>query len=491
MMAHTYPFRYTKLAGLTYFYHQLGLAFSLSKIKHYITEHTRLELTKKSALILIAVFTTIAIFDSSIVSFSAFTRIEPPVGGSLAITISFFLIFVVLGIVLLNSVRRMSIKHVLGSAVPPLGLKYFHVVTISAFVMSVFIILAIFIQIAYFQKYSIALLSLQTYLSHITSFVMLSFLVYLFGTWLASAKRNVTIMLLAIACSMLSINHLVTLLYLDAYFSYSIRPERTWYSLSSIVTNHPAIRYAEPLSVYFHVISLSSFFVMWIATFILLGQYKNRLGAAKYVVLMSMPLLYYVFPFQNYFGWIQFSWMPDIPVIFNILYIIAFSATKQVGALLFSIPFWTSFNLLHDPQVRRSILLSSIGMAIIFGSAQITPLQYRAYPPYGLITEAFIPLGAYALLAGTYTAATYVSQNSKLRKEFYKSASSQLRLLKGIGTSEMERELERRVRTVSRSPQYSQFPEEPDKWDLKEEDIERTLHDVLDEVYSKRKSTAE
>jgi hypothetical protein len=137
------------------------------------------------------------------------------------------------------------------------------------------------------------------------------------------------------------------------------------------------------------------------------------------------------------------------------------------------------------------MLLSSIGMAIIFGSAQITPLQYRAYPPYGLITEAFIPLGAYALLAGIYTAATYVSQNSKLRKEFYKSASGQLRLLKGIGTSEMERELERRVRTVSRSPQFSQFPEEPDKWDLKEEDIERTLHDVLDEVYYKRKSTTE
>lgn len=157
------------------------------------------------------------------------------------------------------------------------------------------------------------------------------------------------------------------------------------------------------------------------------------MGNVRYFLIMSVPVLYYVFPFQNYFGGSLLPLVLSSNVVFTILYIVTFSATKQVGAFVFSLAFWTSSKLLYDPDVRKSILMSSIGIAILFGSIQITPLQYRLYPPYGLITEAFMPLGAYALLAGIFTAATYISQDAKLRKEFYNGASTQLRLFKDIG----------------------------------------------------------
>jgi hypothetical protein len=201
---------------------------------------------------------------------------------------------------------------------------------------------------------------------------------------------------------------------------------------------------------------------------------------------MSVPVVYYIFPFQNYFGGTLVPLVLTSNVVFTVLYIGTFSATKQVGALVFSLSFWTSSKLLKDPQIRRAILMSSIGIAVLFGSIQITPLQYRVYPPYGLITEAFMPLGAYVFMAGIFAAATYVSQDASLRKEFYKSASSQLRLFKGIGISEMQRELEKKVQVLSRD---AEFVEEEDRWDLKEEDVKQTLQDVLKEVYSKRKDT--
>jgi hypothetical protein len=210
------------------------------------------------------------------------------------------------------------------------------------------------------------------------------------------------------------------------------------------------------------------------------------MGRIKYISIMSVPLVYYIFPFQNYFGGLLFPWLLYSPVALTILYIIIFSATKQVGAFVFSLSFWTSSELLYDTQVRKSILISSIGITILFGSLQVTPLQYRIYPPYGLITQAFMPLGAYLLLAGIYIAATYISQDSKLRKEFYKSAASQLRLLGSIGLTEMERELEKRVKTLANSPG---FLEDTERWELKEEDVKQTLQDVLKEVYSKRKDT--
>jgi hypothetical protein len=93
-----------------------------------------------------------------------------------------------------------------------------------------------------------------------------------------------------------------------------------------------------------------------------------------------------------------------------------------------------------------------------------------------------MPLGAYAFLAGIFAAATYISQDARLRKEFYKSAFSQLRLFRGIGISEMQRELEKKVQVVSRD---TGSLEEDDRWDLKEEDAKQTLTEVLNEVYSK------
>ena len=62
--------------------------------------------------------------------------------------------------------------------------------------------------------------------------------------------------------------------------------------------------------------------------------------------------------------------------------------------------------------------------------------------------------------------------------------ASQLRLFRGIGISEMQRELEKKVEIMTRK---AEFLEEDDRWDLKEEDIQQTLQDVLNEVYSKRK----
>jgi hypothetical protein len=196
--------------------------------------------------------------------------------------------------------------------------------------------------------------------------------------------------------------------------------------------------------------SLSSFLIMWIATSIFLSQYRHKLGKIKYFSPISIPLIYYIFHFQNYFGDAIFSLLQSSPVFYSIIYILSFSATKQVGALLFSLSFWTAAALVYDIRVRQSLLLSSIGMAILFSSLEITPLQYRVFPPYGLITEAFIPIGSYLLFVGIFTSAKHISRDAELRKEFYKSAASQLTLLKAIGVSQMEKELEEETKLLEK-----------------------------------------
>jgi hypothetical protein len=204
------------------------------------------------------------------------------------------------------------------------------------------------------------------------------------------------------------------------------------------------------------------------------------MGRIKYFSLLGIPLIYYIFPFENYFGNVFYPLLPSSPLFVSLIYVLIFSATKQVGALVFSLVFWTASSLVYQDRIRKSLLLSSIGIAILYGSIAIAPLQFHVYPPYGLITEAFIPLGSYLLFIGIFTSAKHISRDSELRKEFYKSAASQLTLLKTIGVSQMEKELEGKVKSIKKSFKPSETIEEPD---LKDEDIKEILHEVLSELY--------
>ena len=70
-------------------------------------------------------------------------------------------------------------------------------------------------------------------------------------------------------------------------------------------------------------------------------------------------------------------------------------------------------------------------MAILFGTLEISPLHYYAYPTYGFITKAFIPLGAFLLLVGVLSQLKSYLEMLRREKNFTK-ARSQLSLLKTI-----------------------------------------------------------
>jgi hypothetical protein len=458
------------------------------KLKERLISCSTLNLTKKNSLIFILIFTTIVVFDSSIVKFSSYSGVEFPIQLNFAIFVVFSIIFVTASIILINSVRKFISGYAFKPAQQTLALRYFHAIITATLILSAAIILMIVLQMILLNNYSVILLSIQTYLSRLSPLIFLSFLIFLFVRWLASSKRNYVIMLYVISFSLVSVNLVVSLIYLQSlFFSTSSLPYVKPYPIYSYVIMLPGFAFTESLSALFDVLSLSSFLLMWMATAILLSQYRYRMGRIKYFLLMSIPLIYYIFPFQNYFGDVLFPLFLTSPVAFSTIYVLIFSATKQVGALLFSLSFWTASTLVHDDRVRKSLLISSMGIAILFGSIELTPLQYLVFPPYGLITQAFIPLGAYLLFVGIFSSAKYISQDAKLRKEFYKSAASQLTLLKSIGVLEMEKEFEKKVAFVQEHSRLAEQMHEPHlEEEIGEENVKDILRDVLNELYSKK-----
>jgi hypothetical protein len=227
---------------------------------------------------------------------------------------------------------------------------------------------------------------------------------------------------------------------------------------------------------------------MWIATSLLLSHYRYKLGKIKYFVFICIPLIYYIFPFEFYVGNVFFSFILDSPVIFGITYILIFSATKQIGALFFSIFFMVASTLVAKSKIRQSILLSGIGIAIIFGSFEIATLQYSVYPPFGLVTAVFMPVGSYLLFIGILSSAQFIAQNVELRKDLYKNANRNLDLLKDIGRAQMENELLKRYKSAAKRTYMTNNINNTYNINLEQGQIKEIIHDVMNEISTYRKS---
>jgi hypothetical protein len=446
-------------------------------MKKKIASLVTINLSKKNSLIFVLILTIVMVFDATIVQFSSYSGVKIPMWLNITIFILFSIIFLASSPILLNYVRKIISKD--SSQKIPIRLRYFHNLMSATLIVTGSIILIITFQILILNKYSLILLEIQTYVSYLSALIFLSFLVFLFAGWLIR-KRNYIIILYVIAFSLASVNLIVSLIYIQTYFSFSVLPDVKPYPITAYVVNIPGSVITESLSLIYDILSLSSFLLMWIATAILLSQYRHKMGKIRFFLLISIPLIYYVFPFQNYFGDVFFTLLFYSPVMFSVIYILIFSATKEVGAFLFGLSFWSASSLVHHNRVQKSLLISFIGMVILFCSNEISPLRSHVYPPYGFITEALLPIGAYLLLVGIFTSAQYISQDARLRKEFYKSAESQLNLLKNIGVSQMEKKYEEKVKFLQESTKSSKTIEEPE---LEEEHIKKILHDVLHELY--------
>jgi hypothetical protein len=179
--------------------------------------------------------------------------------------------------------------------------------------------------------------------------------------------------------------------------------------------------------------------------------------------------------------------MVNSPVLFSIIYVSTFSATKQVGGILFSMVFLTAAALVNRTELRRYLIISAIGISILFGCIGANSLLYAIYPPFGLITISFIPIGAYLLFNGIYGSARLVSADSELRKMLHKSAENQLSLLKTIGITQMEEELFKKFKPVLRKTERMQ---ESNEEHLEQEDVKLLIRDVLNEIEARRRQEA-
>jgi len=440
-------------------------------------------------VILVAI--SLMVIDSTIVKYIAFSNKEYPTTVYVSIFSTLAVLFVATVIVLLGYVKSSNsergLKHELSVKTTYLIIAVTQILLISIMVMIIQPTIAL-------KTYNTLSLLAVVFISHITALFFLIMLALTLVNWIMT-KRDRVLSLYTISFSLTAIAIMTSLIYATYVLSHqpsNIRPTSFHISLFALPRAELAMSFGSALD----IISILSFVSVWIASALLLSTYSRRIGKIRYWAIISIPLIYFLFPFEKNVVDIFRSFVISSPVLYGVLNVTIFSATKQIGALLFSLVFLAAATLVTKHEMQKYLFISAIGIAILYGSIEVDTLLFATYPPFGVVTVSFMPMGSYLLFTGILLSARLVAQDKELRTEFHNTAMSQLALLKTIGVTEMEKQLMEGYKSVDKRARSLQKDSRFEKDNMREalhglidemdrENVREILHDALTEVYSK------
>jgi hypothetical protein len=443
-----------------------------------VISNLSIKVTNRLVLFFILIISVIIAIDSSVINFYAYTNQELPISTKVSVFTILSIIFAVFAIVLLRTIE--SYKLMSGYKQK----KTQNFVRINALGSQIMVIAFLVVEITQMisvnmYNSNLTLLILDT--SFVPSMLLILFLVVLLVGWFKSSK-NFMIIAYAISFSIICIYLVLSTVYVNIQFTYSSEWIKAK-SLHSTLVNSFVSNLSSSFGAALDALSLLSFVFVWVATVALLRQYRNKIGRTRFWVITTIPLIYFLFPFETFFTNFSEAMLSESPVIFSVIYTMLFSATKQVGGILFSIVFLTAATKIKQPILQNSLRIATIGIAVIYSSTEISSLLYAAYPPYGVLTVMLMPLGSYCLFVGLFASARLISQDKKVRGELFQSAEKQLALLKTIGKVQMEKELEKSLNSILK--RCSLLEESKDDY-RGEENVKELVQEVLQELSSKK-----
>ena len=436
------------------------------------------KLDNRSVFIVVCLIIITIIIDTSIIKISGFTRDRPSPSMDIIIFTLMVFVYTVGQYLILGFVKRKINESITGEQ---RYLNVIHkVVSIIQYAL-IAILVSIIVQMIITSGYDIFLVKLVIWISYSVSIVVLGLIARRFFSWF-KYQPNSVVLAYALAISVLSINAGFTLLYVNdvIYDAALIRPH----------IGGSVISFSGPKSIFdsaYIVTSVLSFILIWTATVLILRHYSRKLGRGKYWIVVSIPLVYFLFQFQPFFLSLFTPLLESDPLFFSIILTLVFSVSKPVGGILFGIAFWSISRSIRRSAVRDYMIISAYGIMLLFTSNQAIVLITAPYPPFGLATISFMVLASYLISTGVYSSAISIAQDVKLRQSLRISVEQQSNLLDNIGSSQMEQEVQKKVVKVMKDLSYQTEEKTGIQASLEEQDIKEYLNKVIEEIKEKRK----
>ena len=370
--------------------------------------------------------------------------------------------------------------------------KYYYVTILIIQSLLSLILLTIYGQIILNSNYYNIFIFIIVFTSLLTSIGFLSILTMKLLRWF-SLTPNYSILFYGIAISFFILNTIIGLVYVtEALTTHTdvIKPVSCRAMFGSLFNINPDL--GIYLSNFYDITSIISFISIWLVTIFMLKQYSNNIGKIKFWILVSIPLIFFMTKYEvllYYFLYDQsllnifssFRINPSInPIVHTVI-----DSNLQFGGVFFAIVFLViAKKIPNRHQIINSLIISLIGMMLLFSSKDISTIILPSYPPLGIVAISFIGLASYLLFIGIYSSATIAARDITLRKYLFKKVENDTALLNNIAYAENEIEIQKNVKSlIIYSSQWQQ--EQNNQLEMNQQELKGIINDVISEVKEK------
>jgi hypothetical protein len=326
------------------------------------------------------------------------------------------------------------------------------------------------------QQYNILTLYASYVISYGLWIATLGLLAKAFFSWYRLSKKNVMVLILALSMIAFVFNGAANVAYYCSVL----------FEQKSVVTSSDVAYFPEfdvqilvsQVNLVSQASNIVSYVLIWIGTVKLLYPYIRKFGKAKFWAIMVAPMIYYLINFPLFvLGF--FTPSENIDAMTNI--IIFNFATISTGVIFGAAFLSVAKTLKADSDLRNHMIIAAWGFTLFYIAGSATASQ-AAYPPYGLASISFVGLSCYLIYSGLYSSAVTISQDIVLRNSIRKSVNEQSKLLHGMGTAQMQQELESKVLTINKKVSDMMEEETGVEPSMTEEDIKEHIEMVRKEI---------
>lgn len=440
-----------------------------------VTRFTNLTIDKFFIPLILSIVIIVSIIDTSITRLAVFTG-----GFTPTLNIIVFLLIVVTYAIgqylILNFIKRkLEI-----SKIPPFPIIH-KIVAIFQYVQ-ILCFGTIIVQIILTSSYNVFLLGLILCTTCILSIALLGYLAKKFLSWFRT-NHDASIISYALAMVILSIN--IALMMTIVINTINTEAGEVRHIRSPVSIAHGVDNIFNSAYV---LTSVLSFILLWVSTVLLLRYYSKKLGTARYWIIVSAPLFYFLSQFQTLFINIFDSFRLSDPILFGVIFTLIFSLSKPIGGILFGVSFWMVSRRVGKHAIKDYLIVSAFGVVLLLTTNQATNLILVPYPPFGLVTSSLLGLSSYMLLVGIYSSAMSISRDTELRKFIHTVAAKEISLLDRIGSAQMEQELVTKVIPLVQRKAHIMEQETGIETSLSDVDMMQYLDEVLTEVRNSKKN---
>ena len=396
---------------------------------------------------------------------------------------AYVIVFVTSGPILLISTERIANRK---DIKPSKRLIYSISIFLVFSILSAILVITI-MQMYFFNSYSNLVFYLTSYLSLISSFGFLSILSFKFFRWFL-IRKNYVAMAYGILFSLYSCSILLALIYLkDGLATHP--PVITFLSPRALSSNLYSINNAfqNNIGIAYDVLFFSSLIIAWVLSVIILKQYIRRIGKYTFWLLVSIPLVFYMTRYEILFNFLDLNTAGTniIPSSLGQAFFIMFvNSDIQMIGIFFALSFLT-VSLKLKGQLRKNMIITVIGMILLFASRDLHSVFVHSFPPGGVVTISFMAVGSYMVFTGLISFLNLAARDKKLYSDLTRRIQNDYPLLKNLILSEKDN------LTLKMTKPIIDFSNQWQKVHVHEElsmqEISEMVHDVLLELKEQKK----